>query len=359
MTIVAPARLRRRDRVERHRRRIGARLRAHQVDAGALGPDGQLLDGRRAKRVGRADQHRSARRPVAGCASLPTVVVLPVPLTPTTRITCGLRRDLGRRPARRVRMPQHDARDALARATRRDRPAPPRRCARSPAARRRRRSARLRAPRCVSTVTRAPAAAARRRGRRRAAPRRPAARGSAARSSRDRLRMRSKTEAMISSAVVLAALRPQHQIADGLARASCGRRAPRPSGSRSAARRRARRPAPARPSSCARLRPPCACRRGSSSSDRPAPELDADVAVAAERARARQDEIAQAAQAGQRFAPAAHRARQPRDLREAARDERRHARCARGPCDSTTPAAIAMMFFSAAPISTPTTSSDP
>ena len=59
------------------------------------------------------------------------------------------------------------------------------------------------------------------------------------------------------------------------------------------------------------------------SSDRPAAKLDADVAIAAERARARQDEIAEPAETGERFAPAAHRARQPRDLRQAARDERR------------------------------------
>ena len=54
---VAAARLGRRDRVERHRRRIGARLRAHEIDAGALGPDRELLDRRGAKRVGRAHHH--------------------------------------------------------------------------------------------------------------------------------------------------------------------------------------------------------------------------------------------------------------------------------------------------------------
>ena len=53
------------------------------------------------------------------------------------------------------------------------------------------------------------------------------------------------------------------------------------------------------------------------------PKLDADVAIAAERPRARQDEIAEPAETGERFAAAAHRARQPRDLHQAARDERR------------------------------------
>ena len=56
---------------------------------------------------------------------------------------------------------------------------------------------------------------------------------------------------------------------------------------------------------------------------RPARQLDADVTIAAEGARARQHEIAEAAQPGERLAPAAGRARQPRDLRQAARDERR------------------------------------
>ena len=55
-----------------------------------------------------------------------------------------------------------------------------------------------------------------------------------------------------------------------------------------------------------------------------AAELDTDVAIAAEIARARQHEIAETAEAGQRVAPPAFRARKPRDFDQAARDERRH-----------------------------------
>ncbi len=48
------------DRVEHHRGRIRVGLRPHEVDIGALRPDLELLDGRRAERVGRADQRRLA-----------------------------------------------------------------------------------------------------------------------------------------------------------------------------------------------------------------------------------------------------------------------------------------------------------
>ena len=51
-------------------------------------------------------------------------------------------------------------------------------------------------------------------------------------------------------------------------------------------------------------------------------QLGADVAVPAEGAGARQHQIAQAAQSGQRIAASARGARQPRDLREPAGDER-------------------------------------
>ena len=53
---IAALRLRRRDRIEHDRGGIGALARAHDVDAGARGPDLELLDGRGAERVGRADQ---------------------------------------------------------------------------------------------------------------------------------------------------------------------------------------------------------------------------------------------------------------------------------------------------------------
>ena len=84
-----PLRLPRLDRVEHHGRRIGAFARADDVDAGALRPDLELLDGRGAKRVGGA--RRAAACPtLQQFASLPTVVVLPVPLTPTISMTCGV-----------------------------------------------------------------------------------------------------------------------------------------------------------------------------------------------------------------------------------------------------------------------------
>ena len=73
---------------------------------------------------------------------------------------------------------------------------------------------------------------------------------------------------------------------------------------------------------------------------------------------ARQHQIAEAAQAGERLAPAAGGAREPRDFGQPARDERRQ-RVVAEASPSTTPAAIAMTFFSAPPISTPTTSSLP
>ena len=52
-------------------------------------------------------------------------------------------------------------------------------------------------------------------------------------------------------------------------------------------------------------------------------QLDADVTITAQRAGARQHEIAEATQSGQRVAPAACRAGQPRHLGESACDERR------------------------------------
>ena len=67
-----------------------------------------------------------------------------------------------------------------------------------------------------------------------------------------------------------------------------------PSARRSAARRRAARRAPAPPASCARPRRPSSCSPRISSSGRPSRQLDADVPVAAERARARQHQIAEA-----------------------------------------------------------------
>ena len=60
------------------------------VDARALAPALELLDRGGAERVRRADHHGAVRACSCRCqASLPIVVVLPVPLTPTTRITVG------------------------------------------------------------------------------------------------------------------------------------------------------------------------------------------------------------------------------------------------------------------------------
>jgi hypothetical protein len=70
--------------------RVAAALAADEVRARALGPDLELLLGRGAERVRRADDDRApCSRELR--ASLPIVVVLPVPLTPTTRITAGAR----------------------------------------------------------------------------------------------------------------------------------------------------------------------------------------------------------------------------------------------------------------------------
>ena len=78
-------RLRRRRRRPRPgRRRARA---ADEVSARALGPDLELLLRCRAERVAGAERARCARARRSWCASLPIVVVLPVPLTPTTRIT--------------------------------------------------------------------------------------------------------------------------------------------------------------------------------------------------------------------------------------------------------------------------------
>ena len=76
-------------RLEGHRGRVRARFLAHDLDGAALGPDRELVGGRGAVGVARADQHRAALRVAKRCASLAIEVVLPEPLTPTTRITVG------------------------------------------------------------------------------------------------------------------------------------------------------------------------------------------------------------------------------------------------------------------------------
>ena len=85
---ILPARARRLDGVECDRSRIGAAAGADEVGSGALGPDLELLLGGGAERVG-STEHDRAPVSASFAASLPIVVVFPVPLTPTTRITRG------------------------------------------------------------------------------------------------------------------------------------------------------------------------------------------------------------------------------------------------------------------------------
>ena len=61
------------------------------LGAAALGPDVELFDGGGAERVARGEQHLLAPSLRQRRASLPMVVVLPEPLTPTTSMTNGLR----------------------------------------------------------------------------------------------------------------------------------------------------------------------------------------------------------------------------------------------------------------------------
>ena len=77
-----------RRRVEERCRGIAALPGLDESDAGALRPDLELLDGRGAEGVGGAEQDGFAPRRKSA-ASLPLVVVLPVPFTPTSRMTSG------------------------------------------------------------------------------------------------------------------------------------------------------------------------------------------------------------------------------------------------------------------------------
>ena len=74
--------------IEHHGGWIRAGAGADDVHAGAIRPDFELLDRGRSKRIRSADQ-RCLARILVKRASLPTVVVLPVPFTPTTITTCG------------------------------------------------------------------------------------------------------------------------------------------------------------------------------------------------------------------------------------------------------------------------------
>jgi hypothetical protein len=96
-----------------------------------------------------------------------------------------------------------------------------------------------------------------------------------------------------------------------------------------------------------------------SSSCAAASQLNADVAISAQRARARQHEIAKPAQVRPAIRAVRPSRTPARRLRQAARDQRRHGVMTEMHRLGHTRARIAMMFLSAAPISTPTTSSEP
>ena len=88
---VAAAGLGRLQRIEHHRAGVGAGLLRGEGGAGALRPYLQLLDRGGAEGVAGGEQHALAVTGHSGAASLPMVVVLPEPFTPTTRITNGRR----------------------------------------------------------------------------------------------------------------------------------------------------------------------------------------------------------------------------------------------------------------------------
>jgi hypothetical protein len=88
------------ERVEDHGGRIGSALRADHVDAGPVRPDLELLDRRGAERVGRTHQRILALR-LQRPRQLSTVVVLPVPLTPTIITTRAAPRPAAAAPRRR------------------------------------------------------------------------------------------------------------------------------------------------------------------------------------------------------------------------------------------------------------------
>ena len=82
--------LRRAQRLEGEARRVGARLARDHLGAGALAPDFQLVDGGGAERVAGREHHLAALGRQASRRACRSVVVLPEPLTPTTRMTNGL-----------------------------------------------------------------------------------------------------------------------------------------------------------------------------------------------------------------------------------------------------------------------------
>ena len=292
---------------------------------------------------------------------MPTVVVLPVPLTPTISVTCG--RDataIGVSTAAKTRADFLLDQIAQARAVARlrlDRGDDPVGGGDADVGRDQQLLERVDR---LDVDRRASAARARRRGgRSRRTARRSAAwcgrdpRGCGRRSPshRDRI-LRSRSQSRPPRAAGAASAR----------RAPCarrrGRRALRPSASRSAARRRSARRARARRRSCrtpsatifmpARISASGRPRASSMPTWRLRLRLPVHVSTRSPRP----------LEPGERLAAAAGGAGQPRHLGQPARDQRRQ-RVVAEASPSTTPAAIAMMFFSAAPISTPTTSSLP
>ena len=85
---VAPASLARGDRVEHHRRRVGAGPRPDDVHAGAVAQISSCSTAA-ARNVSAAQITGERPDSLISRASFPIVVVLPVPLTPTISTTCG------------------------------------------------------------------------------------------------------------------------------------------------------------------------------------------------------------------------------------------------------------------------------
>ena len=318
---IASFRLARRDRVEHHRGRIGAVSRADHIDAGALRPDLELFDGGGAEGIGRADQRRLAplleqvrqladRRRLAGAVDADDQRDLRM---------AWPRRSVGRRRRRSARI------SCLTRSRRLG-------ALRGPVLDRRddaigRRDADVgrnqqlleRLDRIDVDRPRCAAPARRPRGRSRRSARRSAAwcaRGSRG-SAEDTHRIRSMTRSPASARCA-----PQHQRVERL------RTSMRPASTSAIWVGDRQLDAVARAERERRARRAHALgdhlHAGEDVVQRPAArELDPDVAVAAQIAGAGQHEIAEAAQARERFALAARRAGQPRNLRKAARDQRR------------------------------------
>ena len=86
---IAALRLARLDGVEHDRRRIGAFLRADDVDVRARCAQISSCSTAAARNVSAAQTSGCLPDAFSRLASLPIVVVLPVPLTPTISVTCG------------------------------------------------------------------------------------------------------------------------------------------------------------------------------------------------------------------------------------------------------------------------------